>query len=317
MGRPAEQWRIGILASRVGVSETVLRAWEKRYGLLVPIRTTGGYRLYGPQDERRARAMVDARNRGVPAGLAAAEILSSARSGAPDPRRRAAATATDDAECREALAELHAAMTAYDVSAMHRTIDQLLARVSVETAVRDVLLPFLHGVGAGWERGEVDVADEHFASDLVRTRLAALTLAAGSTTGPLVVLACPPDERHDIALKSFELVLLRAGWRTCFLGSDLPLSSLAFAAGMVEPDAVVVAATDPRTFALEGDDPPDFCRRFETHLAGAGATPELAASWGASHLPGDPVTAAQRLVADRRDTGRRAEAPEPGQQLAE
>ena len=74
-GGPAQRWRIGVLATRVGVSETLLRAWEVRYGLLSPQRTQAGYRLYGPEDERRAIAMQRARERGVPAGQAAAEIL--------------------------------------------------------------------------------------------------------------------------------------------------------------------------------------------------------------------------------------------------
>jgi DNA-binding transcriptional MerR regulator len=73
-GAPAQRWRIGVLATRVGVSETLLRAWEMRYGLLSPTRTQSGYRLYGPEDERRARAMQAARERGVPAAQAASTI---------------------------------------------------------------------------------------------------------------------------------------------------------------------------------------------------------------------------------------------------
>ncbi len=305
MGGPARQWRIGSLASRVGVSETLLRAWEKRYGLLDPVRSTAGYRLYGPEDERRARAMLDARRSRIPAGQAAAEILARTRATAPEPAGPAAEDTTlgGPAESAAALADLRAAMAAYDVNEMHRVIDRLLGRVSVETAVRDVLLPFMHSVGSGWERGEVDVADEHFASDLVRTRLAALALGTGSATGPLALLSCLPDERHDIALKAFELVLLRAGWRTRFLGADTPMASLAFAVDVVRPDLLVLAGTDPRGFLLEAG-PPAFSSVCPVALAGAGASEEAAAAWGAQHLRGDPVTAAQHLVAQGRARAR-------------
>jgi MerR family transcriptional regulator, light-induced transcriptional regulator len=49
--------RIGELARRSGVSTDVLRAWERRYGLLEPTRTAAGYRLYSADDEARVRAM--------------------------------------------------------------------------------------------------------------------------------------------------------------------------------------------------------------------------------------------------------------------
>src|SRR5918992_535359 len=53
----AAQLRIGELSYRVGVSPDVLRAWEKRYGLLRPSRSEGGYRLYSERDEWRIRLM--------------------------------------------------------------------------------------------------------------------------------------------------------------------------------------------------------------------------------------------------------------------
>ena len=49
--------RIGELSRRVGVSSHVLRAWESRYGLLTPVRSSGGFRLYSDGDERRVRRM--------------------------------------------------------------------------------------------------------------------------------------------------------------------------------------------------------------------------------------------------------------------
>src|SRR6478609_2189837 len=59
--------RIGELAAKVGVSTHVLRAWESRYGLLVPVRSAGGYRLYGHEDERRVREVIALRDQGVSA----------------------------------------------------------------------------------------------------------------------------------------------------------------------------------------------------------------------------------------------------------
>lgn len=305
-GGPAQRWRIGVLATRVGVSETLLRAWEMRYGLLSPTRTQSGYRLYGPEDERRARAMQAARERGVPAAQAASEILANERAHAdgrdqPLPGTVATHGSLDVARTR---AELEAAMLAYDVSSMHDTLDRLLRTVSVETAIRDVLLPFMARVGQGWESGDFDVADEHFASDLVRGRLAALAVGPGSRSGPLALLACPPDESHDIALKAFEVVLQRAGWRTRFLGPNTPLPSVEAAVEVLHPDLVVLAGAVPQVFRFSEDDQAVVRRLADGRtlaLAGAGASADLAEEWDAILLAGDPVTAATSLVERARD----------------
>ncbi|WP_168929803.1 B12-binding domain-containing protein [Nocardioides sp. GY 10127] len=294
---PPGRFRIGALAKRVGVSETLLRAWELRYGLLTPVRTTGGYRMYGPEDERRARAMAEARAEGVPAADAAARILADDRAQAPTgPGPRPPTSSEEVARLR---AELETAMTAFDTGSMHDTIDRAFAALSVETTIREVLLPFLVSVGAGWQMGDFDVADEHFASDVVRGRLAALAAGPGSRTGPLVLLACPPKESHDIALKAFEVVLQRAGWRTRYLGPHTPLASVEVAVEVVNPDVVVLAGTARAVFELP-DHAVEIVRRIAGSarllLAGAGADDDLAASWGGELLSGDPISAAQLLV---------------------
>ena len=301
---PADRWRIGVLAKRVGVTETLLRAWETRYGLLQPSRTAAGYRLYGPEDEHRARAMIAARGRGVPAAQAAAEVLAHDRS------TRGLDQADDDspptvahlegsdpaAAVAEAAVEgLLSGMVAYDAATMHGILDDVLLRMSVETAIRDVVLPFLHRVGAGWQAGSVDVADEHFASDLVRARLASLSIGAGATSGPLALLACPPDELHDIALKAFDVVLQRAGWRTCYLGPSTPLASVRVAADIIEPDVVVLAGTAPVSFTGVRAGLADLAEAHRLVLAGAGSSADVASSVGATHLSGDPVAAAAGL----------------------
>lgn len=282
-------WRIGTLAERVGVSEHVLRAWEKRYGLLQPARSAGGYRMYGPEDERRALAMVAARRARVPAALAAAGILAGAAH--PVPR--------GDAEqawsSRVSIDALHAAAAAYDGIAAQHTLDRLLVAGTIATAMSDVVLPFLSELGSGWEAGRVCIAQEHFASELVRGWLGSLTSDITPGRGPVAVLACPPGERHDIALKAMEVVLLQSGWRVRFLGADTPFPALSQACRTIAPDAVVLAAT--RRTALEAHGP--VLRRLAAtvplFIGGPGAHEDLVADWGVTRLSGDLVAAARQL----------------------
>src|SRR6187551_3533884 len=83
---PGPSVRIGELARRTGVRAETIRAWERRYDLVQPARSAGGFRLYSPADEERVHAM-----RALLAeGVAAAEAATQARSGrgaAPAPVR--------------------------------------------------------------------------------------------------------------------------------------------------------------------------------------------------------------------------------------
>jgi methanogenic corrinoid protein MtbC1 len=93
----------------------------------------------------------------------------------------------------------------------------------------------LKAVGDGWKRGEIEISEEHFASNLIRGRLLALARFWGRGTGPLALLACAPGEMHDITLLAFALVLRSHSWRILFLGADTPIATLANAAETTRP----------------------------------------------------------------------------------
>lgn len=234
----AAQLRIGELARRTGVATELLRAWERRYGLFTPDRTAGGYRLYTDDDVQRVRRMREL----LGTGLSAAEAARQAASEPPAPAEVAPA-APVSAELRRALEQL-------DDAAAHAAFDRLLADYSTRAVLGDVVLPLLHELGAGWERGEVSVAQEHFASNLLRGRLLGLARGWDRGSGLRAVLACPPGERHDLGLVIFGLSLRELGWRITFLGADTPLDTIVETVERLEPEALVLAVTD--SARLEG-----------------------------------------------------------------
>jgi MerR family transcriptional regulator, light-induced transcriptional regulator len=276
--------RIGELSRRSGVSPELLRAWEHRYGLLRPERSDGGFRLYSPQDERRVAAMRAHLERGLSAAEAARLTLDE---GAP---------AEAPALVRGAR-ELRAALDTLDESSAQAALDRLLSGFSVELVLRDVVLPYLRELGDRWERGEASVAQEHFASQVLRGRLLGLARGWDRGSGPRALLACVPEEQHDLGLIAFGLGLRDRGWRITFLGPDTPLDTLADAVALLEPEAVVLAATTPERFEAGRRALTGIARAAPLWTAGAGATAELAADIGARLLDADPLAAAERVAA--------------------
>lgn len=285
--------RIGELSRRVGVSEHLLRAWERRYGLLDPVRSAGGYRLYSRADERRIRRMQQL----LDSGLSAAEAARAARETPVESSDAFGSTAAPVTEQRRE--RLRAAFLAMDEPMAQRLMDSLFLDVTVETALREVVLPCLRDIGIGWERGEITVAQEHLASQIVRGRLLALARGWGRGDGPRALLACPPGEQHDLALLAFGVVLSRRGWAVYYLGTDTPIGSVVDAIAVARPDVVVLAAVEPARFTEVREELAALARRGRLVLAGPAADAALGAEVGAAVLAHDPVTAAETISGRR------------------
>ena len=172
--------RIGELSQRVGESPTLLRAWERRYHLLEPVRTSGGYRLYGAEDERRVRAMQALLATGVSARQAAEAVLAA-------PRVTEAAAdlepAAQGASLAASPAQLGDALGSYDETAAHAVLDRLFAGFTIETVISKVIVPYLADLGERWATGTATIAQEHFATSLIRGRLLGLARGWDSGTG--------------------------------------------------------------------------------------------------------------------------------------
>ncbi len=292
--------RIGELSRRLGVSDHVLRAWENRYGLLRPARSAGGFRLYSETDARRIRRMQAHLARGLSAAEAAQAVLGEnsevrAGPGPTTPTNPTNPAAEPGAGASELSGALQRALDAFDEPAAQAVLDRLVSDLSLTTVLREVVLPFLAGLGQRWERGRVTVGQEHFASNVIRGRLAGLARGWGNGHGPHAVLACPPGEHHDLALMVFGIVLHRGGWRIDYLGINTPVEELAGTVDARHPDLVVLAATLPETLEPVTEQLTVLAQRAPLALAGPGVTPRLAAAVQARLLAGDPVTAAENV----------------------
>ncbi len=218
-------------AQVTGVPGDTLRAWERRYGVVRPARTDGGYRLYDDDAIRRIqqmRALVDAGW----APARAAEHL------------REHGVAPDTAGISlDALAGFAAV---FDAQGTDRVLDEVFARSSFERAVDEWLMPALVRLGEAWASGEASVAGEHLVSATVQRRLAAAFEAAGRADGaPRVLSGLPPGARHELGALAFATAARRAGLDVVYLGADLPEESWARAWEVIEPHAVALSVPTP------------------------------------------------------------------------
>ncbi len=275
--------RIGELARRSGVSADLLRAWERRYALLEPSRTASGYRLYSADDEARVRSM----RAHLAQGLSAAEAARLARD--------APAAARHDGVPADLAAALWSALDGFDDAGAQAAFDRLVATFSIEAVAATAVLPYLRTLGERWRNGDASVAQEHFATGVLRARLLGLARGWDRGTGPRALLACPSGERHDLGLIILGLALRERGWRVTFLGSDTPIETIAAAADQLAPDVVVVSSLTREPLLAAVTEIAQMAAARPVLLAGAGADAELAERSRARLLDGGPIEAAEEV----------------------
>jgi MerR family transcriptional regulator, light-induced transcriptional regulator len=281
--------RIGELSRRSGVSPELLRAWERRYELLQPTRSPGGLRLYSLEDLERVRLM----RQHIDGGLAAAEAAALvSRTPVGD-----AAADTPALSRAGAQQELAAALDAFDEPAAQAVIDRQLATTTLDSFLSEVVLPYLRELGERWERGKASVAQEHFASSVLRGRLLGLARGWGLGLGPLALLACLPGEQHELGLVAFGLALRARGWRVGYLGGDAPLDTVSRAADELRPGLVVLSTVSDDRARAAADELRSLAGRHRVAVGGAGATDGVAEAIGAIALTGDVVVEAGRVTA--------------------
>jgi len=285
MNEHDSRWRIKEFAGIVGVPEATLRAWERRYELLQPDRTSGNFRLYSRDDERRIRSMQAHMARGMAPAEAATLALAESPVDFEPP-----------ADAGALVDPLLDAAESFDATRFDALLDAAFSLGNL-TAIRDVVLPALAEIGRRWQAERISIGHEHFATHLIERRLLAMAKGWEAGRGPLALLACPSGERHTMGLICFGLVLADRGWRVSYLGADTPVEQILEMSAAIEPAAVVLCVLNP--LHLNSNEVPiaALSRRYHTLLAGSGADAEVAERLGAHLAEGDPVVSAHALTA--------------------
>lgn len=240
---------IAVVSRRTGLSQLVLRAWERRYGVVDPGRTDSGRRRYSDLDVERltllGRLTAADHRIGDIANLPLAELRQLV-SELPGPAVTAPAPAPQAADASALLEHAMRAVAALDAAAL----EGVLARASMilgRAALRQELIqPLLEGIGQRWREGSLRIAHEHMATTVVHAFLAASNAAQVPEPGaPLLVVAAPARNRHELGALMAASQGRDLGWEVLYLGVDLPAEEIAAAAHQRGARAVFLSLIYP------------------------------------------------------------------------
>jgi MerR family transcriptional regulator, light-induced transcriptional regulator len=225
------------VARKTGVPADTFRTWERRYGVPRPQRTASLHRRYSDRDIAIICWLRDRTAEGMNIGHAV-QLLASTLEATPE-------VSADIARSIERLhTEFMVALTSFDQPNAERLVNEAFALYPFETVLLDLLEPVMVEIGERWQRNEINVVAEHFASQFIYHKLAGLLhLFEGNTQHATIIVGCAPEELHELGTLMVALFLTRRGWHVIYLGALVPLTDLIATVQTLKPALVCLSAS--------------------------------------------------------------------------
>jgi len=250
---------IRVVARRTGLTLAVLRAWEKRYAVVVPSRTEGGQRLYSDDDVERLallhRAVREGRAISQVASMSTDALQELVREDQVERRAVAPPEPLDGTSAARVLEKAQTAVIQMDPGELERVLTRAALAFSVPTVMDDIIVPLLTRIGKAWESGRVGPAHEHLATVVIRRFLEWMLGTIAVTDGaPVMVAGTPEGEKHELGALLSAVSGAAEGWKGVFMGPDLPAEEVVLAVRRLEAEVVTLSCVDHRTAqALPGE----------------------------------------------------------------
>lgn len=238
-----ELYPIRTVSNLTGVNSITLRAWERRYGLIKPIRTPKGHRLYTQNDIDLIQQVLDLLDKGISIG----QVKDYLKGKSTQTKREKASDPWSNYQRR-----MLNAIVRFDANALDQTYNDALSLYPIDLVTKHLILPLLKQLGIRWAESEGSVAEEHFFGAYLRNKLGARFHHHTATQhGPVLVAACLPGEQHEVGLMLFCLSALDQGYRLVYLGADTPFEELTVPVARSKADAILLAGSiDPDASVL-------------------------------------------------------------------
>jgi len=238
-------YRIHRVAKLTGLSRDVIRVWERRYGLVKPIRSANRYREYTDEDVALLRFLKEELDQGQTIGSLAVEGRDSLLQ-----RMRLSTTSTHQelAPHENLIDELISCLDPLEKIRFEQKLNGAIAVVPFDEAVQRILLPLQRQIGELWHEGRVSIAVEHYVTKVVQQKLfSVMNQLQVNEYGPRLLIACPEGELHEIGAQAVAYLAASRGCHVYYLGPNLPASALAAICERVKPDLVLLSLTEVRS----------------------------------------------------------------------
>lgn len=205
------------LSEITGLSPHVIRKWDQRYDLLTPQRAENGYRQFDLQDLQLLLFIKQQQTAGTAIGQLASQgreaLIATMNSGPID------VTEIPELYKNDATILIQAARQ-HDQQNVDQTIHRLIKKYGFWQALTQIFFPVLRSIGQLWHQGRISPKGERSVSQTIRCLLADDHHLQNGNGKPQAVVACMPQDYHEIGAMAAVGLLRQKGWKATYLGAD-------------------------------------------------------------------------------------------------
>ncbi len=230
-----DEYKHGIktVAMQTGLTQFTIRAWEKRYDVVTPLRTETNRRLYSDADILRLTLLRLTTEAGYNIGRIAdlptealLEIIGTEGMIAQIPAI-AKETVSEETSLRFYIASCLTAVKQFETQALESTLFAASVAFSQPVFLEKLITPLMREIGEQWRTGTLRIAHEHLALAIVRTLLGRIYQGFDvSPSMPNIVVSTPRGQLHEIGALIAGTSAASQGWRVTYLGPNLPAEEI-------------------------------------------------------------------------------------------
>lgn len=233
---------IRAVVARTGLSPDTIRAWERRYGAVRPVRSAGGTRQFSEEDITRLLCLKELRERGFAlqtiAQLPTNELVSMRRGerAVAEPARPIQPSLSSEQQAYlDAIENLDAGKALEQLRNMSEGVGNL-------QLILGVAIPIMWEVGRRWAEGTLGAAPEHLVraqlKSLMTQRLEQVPTAEGARR---LLFTTPAGQLHEFGILAGSVLAKEAGFDVLYLGPDLPTEDIIWSVAKTKTDILVLS----------------------------------------------------------------------------
>ncbi|MGA9291606.1 MAG: MerR family transcriptional regulator [Ignavibacteriaceae bacterium] len=245
-----KKYSIKAVAGISGLTEFVIRAWEKRYNAVTPSRTDANRRVYSPADIEKLKLLHQATTKGHSIGNIADLNIDSLKELIGMPASNDISVKKDNGSNFDPLEHIDICIDAIqklDAEKLETELLKASISLSQPELIEKLLIPLLEKTGQNWEEGKIRVINEHLASTIIGSFLFNLIDNYKiPNTAPKILFTTPMGQQHEFGALLASAVAAYSGWKAVYLGANLPIVDFINAAERMEPKAIAMSIIYPQ-----------------------------------------------------------------------
>jgi MerR family transcriptional regulator, light-induced transcriptional regulator len=240
------QYSIKELEQLSGIKAHTIRIWEKRHKIIEPSRTATNIRFYSDLDLKKIINVSLLNTYGI-------KISKIADMSLDDVNKKVLELSELQNDKGVHIDQMVIAMLDMEEELFEKILNNLILRFGFEKTITEIIYPFLEKIGILWQTQNITPAHEHFISNLIRQKIVVAIdgLPIPPKTSKKILLFLPEGEMHEMGLLFYHFLIRKSGYRTYYLGQNVPHEDLISVYKVHQPDFMLTSITSNLAISIE------------------------------------------------------------------